>query len=87
MAIAVVYNVTDIAGIPTLLASVASQLGPVTILVNSAGIALISTLDHHGPGVAATWEKVITTNLTGPAAFMCSVLPAMLAHGRGTILG
>ncbi|PTB61864.1 NAD(P)-binding protein [Trichoderma citrinoviride] len=84
-AIALVYDLTNIPGIPALLSSIEAQLGPITILVNNAGIALINALSQHNPDLRA-WEKVITTNLTSPAAIMSCVLPSMLCRSSGTII-
>lgn len=84
-AIALVYDLTNIPGIPGLLSSIESQLGPITILVNNAGIALVNALEQHNPNILA-WEKVITTNLTSSSAFICSVLPSMLSRSSGTII-
>ncbi|KAK0644666.1 hypothetical protein B0T16DRAFT_460696 [Cercophora newfieldiana] len=45
-AVAIVYDVTDIIGIPPLVASIESQLGgPITILINNAGIAFVNALE------------------------------------------
>jgi short-subunit dehydrogenase len=84
-AISIVYDLTNITGIPTLLSSIEAQLGPITILVNNAGIALIHSLAQQQPDVSA-WEKLITTNLTSPMTMTYSVLPSMLARGTGTII-
>ncbi|KAH6635888.1 hypothetical protein F5144DRAFT_644139 [Chaetomium tenue] len=84
-AIAMVYDLTNIPGIPALLSSVEAQLGPITILINNAGIAMVHALGQHNPNLFA-WEKVITTNLTSPLAMMSCILPSMLARLRGTIV-
>lgn len=92
-AIAIVHDLTDIPGIAALLASVEAQLGggPVSILINNAGIALVDSLEQHRPpsarAAADEWARVITTNLTAPSALACSVLPTMLSRaGGGTII-
>lgn len=60
------------------------DLGPVSILVNAAGI-----LDGYAPAdelSPAVWERVIAINLSG--TFYCAkrVLPGMLARGVGRII-
>ena len=60
-----------------------AELGPVTILVNNAGITgFCAFLDM----AVETWERMIRVNLRGP--FLCTraVLPDMLAAGWGRIV-
>jgi 2-hydroxycyclohexanecarboxyl-CoA dehydrogenase len=60
-----------------------AELGPVTILVNNAGItAYCAFLDI----TVEAWERMIRVNLGGP--FLCTqaVLPDMLAAGWGRIV-
>jgi len=57
--------------------------GPVTVLVNNAGIAPSGAFAKMS---LDDWRQVLDINLTG--AFLCSraVLPGMLAAGRGRIV-
>jgi 2-hydroxycyclohexanecarboxyl-CoA dehydrogenase len=60
-----------------------AELGPVTILVNNAGITgFCAFLDI----AVETWDRMIEVNLRGP--FLCTraVLPDMLAAGWGRIV-
>jgi 2-deoxy-D-gluconate 3-dehydrogenase len=62
---------------------VEGALGPVSILVNNAAVALIRSILDHTPG---DWDQVIGTNLN--ACFSLSKLAArsMARHGRGKII-
>ena len=55
----------------------AGELGPLRVLVNSAGIAsAVRTVDRHGqPMPLATFERVVATNLIG--TFNCIRLAAV----------
>ena len=60
-----------------------AALGPVTVLVNNAGIAPsrpISKLD------LATWNSALSVNVTAPMLLAQAVLPDMLADGFGRIV-
>lgn len=60
-----------------------SDLGPVTILVNNAGIA------HSAPFDRTTldrWQEVLAVDLTGPFLCIQQVLAPMLAAGGGRIV-
>lgn len=81
--IAVYGDVRDQMSVDTMMESVRSALGPITVLVNNAGIA------KHTPFmeiVESEWTEVLNTNLSG--AFRCtkSVLRDMLAAGHGCVV-
>jgi NAD(P)-dependent dehydrogenase (short-subunit alcohol dehydrogenase family) len=81
--IAVYGDVCDQTSVNTMMEAVRSALGPITVLVNNAGIA------RHTPFMNITeseWTEVINTNLSG--AFRCikSVLDDMLAAGHGCVV-
>ncbi|MGP7997620.1 MAG: SDR family NAD(P)-dependent oxidoreductase [Streptosporangiaceae bacterium] len=79
-------DVTDESGVTQAIATVTSQLGPVDVLVNNAGItgSQAATTCHETP--AAEWDRVFAVNVRGP--FLCSraVLPSMAARGHGHII-
>lgn len=66
------------------LAALAVELGPVDILVNSAGIV--------GPGVplvettAADWHRVLGVNVLGVVATMRAFVPGMVERGWGRVV-
>lgn len=73
-------DVTDDAA----LAAAAETIGPVDILVNSAGIV--------GPGVplletdAADWQKVLAVNVLGVVGAMRAFVPGMVQQGWGRVV-
>ena len=81
-AAAVVGDVTDEAAVTRAFAEAAAR-GPVTVLVNNAGIAESAPL---GKTTIAAWRRCFDVNVTG--AFLClqQVLPGMRAAGVGRIV-
>ncbi len=81
---AMACDVADWASVQALLAETRRRLGPVTALVNNAGvIEPIGRLEAADPG---TWARNIQINLVGAFHAVRAVLPDMLAAGRGTIV-
>lgn len=65
------------------LAVAASELGPVSILVNNAGI------ERRGGVLDCTdedWDDMLNVDLKGIFLVSRAVLPAMLEHGKGAIV-
>ena len=82
-ALPLTLDVTDPFAITVCYAAIQAQLGPVTVLVNNAGVApSMRFLDTD----LETWENTMKINATG--AFLCSqgVLPNMLESGFGRIV-
>jgi len=82
-AIALPLDVSDRVAVDAAMAEVRSQLGPVQILVTSAGI------DEFAPFVeitAAAWDRMLAVNLTGTFHCVQSALPDMLAAHWGRIV-
>jgi NAD(P)-dependent dehydrogenase (short-subunit alcohol dehydrogenase family) len=76
-------DVTDRAAIDAALASIREELGPVTILVNSAGLdgfKRFTEIDFE------TWQRVINVNLHGVFHCIQAVLPDMIEAGWGRIV-
>ncbi|UTT42761.1 glucose 1-dehydrogenase [Exiguobacterium aurantiacum] len=59
------------------------KFGPITILVNNAGIALTHTIDELSE---ADYRKVIDINQVGVFLGMKSVIPSMRKAGHGSII-
>lgn len=64
--------------------TVRERLGPVTILVNNAGI--IGPLQPTAEVAPAEWARTLEINLIGAFYAVRLVLPDMLAQGRGRII-
>jgi 3-oxoacyl-[acyl-carrier protein] reductase len=82
-AIAVGADVSDSAAVTHMVNQIATELGPVDVLVNNAGIALIRTVDEL---TEADFDRTITLNLK--SAFLCTqaVLPHLRAQRWGRIV-
>ena len=82
-AAASLFDVTDADAVKRAVRAIADTAGPVSILVNNAGIqrrhAFVDFPD-------ADWEAVMATNLTGPYRVSKAVLPDMIAARRGKVI-
>jgi 2-hydroxycyclohexanecarboxyl-CoA dehydrogenase len=78
-----VADVTDRAAIDAALDAVRSALGPITILVNAAGMTSFRRFTNLTP---AEWSKVVDVNLNGVFHVTQAVLPDMLEAGWGRIV-
>jgi 3-oxoacyl-[acyl-carrier protein] reductase len=79
-----VVDVTDYAGLEAAHAKVEREVGPVSILLNSAGIpGKNANLDEYE---LDEWRKVIEINLTGTFYVNRVVLPSMKARNYGRIV-
>jgi 3-oxoacyl-[acyl-carrier protein] reductase len=58
-------------------------LGPITILVNNAGIGGGGAIHNHS---VAEWDRIMAINLRGPFLMSRAVLPAMRRRQRGHIV-
>jgi NAD(P)-dependent dehydrogenase (short-subunit alcohol dehydrogenase family) len=82
-AIAVETDVADRASVDQAFAQIRSDLGPVEILVTSAGI---ESFDAVLDITAEKWDRIIAENLTGTFTCVQAALPDMLAAGWGRIV-
>jgi 3-oxoacyl-[acyl-carrier protein] reductase len=82
-AIAVAADVSDSTAVAHMMNQIATELGPVDVLINNAGVALIRTVDEL---TEADFDRTITLNLK--SAFLCTqaVLPHMRAQRWGRIV-
>jgi 3-oxoacyl-[acyl-carrier protein] reductase len=80
---AVRLDVTEPAAVRTAFREIVATAGPVTVLVNAAGVLrdrpLVRMADQD-------WDEVLTTNLTGPFHCVRQALPSMIAAGYGRIV-
>ena len=65
------------------LQSLISDFGPITVLVNNAGMGYTGALADMP---LADWQKLMDLNLTSVFLTIQAVLPSMRAQGSGTIL-
>ncbi len=76
-------DVTDTKALPAFVERVIREVGPVSILVNNAGIHV------KKPALEMTdedFDSVLTTHLTGAFALSRAVAPGMIAQGKGSIV-
>jgi 2-hydroxycyclohexanecarboxyl-CoA dehydrogenase len=82
-AIAVEVDVADRTSVTAAFARVRADLGPVEILVTSAGV---ESFDPVLEISAEKWDRIIGVNLTGTFTCVQAALPDMLAAGWGRIV-
>jgi 3-oxoacyl-[acyl-carrier protein] reductase len=82
-AMAVGADVAEPAEVVVMVARVATTLGPISILVNNAGLARQATLDTFDPDALARMRRV---NVDGPIAAIRAVMPAMRERRYGRIV-
>jgi 3-oxoacyl-[acyl-carrier protein] reductase len=82
-AIAVRADVSQASEVERLVRDVTTAFGPVTVLVNNAGILGVLGYDQVDE---AEWERVIRTNLTSAFLVTKAVLPGMISAGWGRII-
>ena len=76
-------DVTDRAQVDAALAAIRAQLGPVTILVNAAGL---DGFKRFTDITFDEWQKVVDVNLNGVFHCIQAVLPDMVEAGWGRIV-
>lgn len=77
-------DVSDEAEVQQVFAAVTARFGPVTVLVNNAGISGVNKPTHE---IAETeWDALMAVNVKG--VFFCTkhAIPAMRQAGRGSII-
>lgn len=77
-------DVTDEAMMTGVIEALRESLGPVTILVNNAG--LVEPIGPFGESGLDEWWRCVEVNLRGPVICTHLVMHDMIAHGRGRIL-
>jgi len=80
----IAVDITDLPGLEAAVKSVESTVGPISILVNSAGIAgSNTTLENYDP---EEWRRVVEINLNGTFYVNKVVIPGMKARNYGRIV-
>ncbi len=80
----VVVDITDADAVTAAVSQTEASLGPVSILVNSAGIAGPNHALHQYP--LEDWRRVIEVNLNGTFYVNRAVVPGMKARNYGRIV-
>lgn len=78
-----VADVTNAETVQSAVAEIEAALGPITGLVNNAGIAGFGAVHDARP---SDWDRVMAVNVTGTYLASKAVLPGMLARRRGAIV-
>jgi decaprenylphospho-beta-D-erythro-pentofuranosid-2-ulose 2-reductase len=76
-------DVTDIARIPEVVAEIATTVGSIDLVLMAAGVLGDQAADEHDPVATA---RVLSTNLTGPAAVMTAFAGVLRRQGHGHIV-
>ncbi len=79
-AVPVELDVTDPASVARAFEQAAAALGPITVLVNNAGIAVTKPLLDH---TEDDWRQVIEVNLNGAWRVAQAAARHMVKHGQG----
>ena len=75
----VVYDLTDIAGIPALV----ERLGPIEVLVNNAGIQNAIAIDRY---TEEQRKRILAVNLEAPVALIHALSKQMIARRSGKVI-
>ena len=82
-ALPLAIDVTDPASVADAVGRTESELGPVDVVVNNAGVAESAPLARTEPEL---WERHFRVNATGPYLVTRAVLPGMLERGWGRVI-
>lgn len=80
---AVPADLSDLSQIDPLIERSETELGPVDLLVNNAGVEITSAFTSY---TSDELTSVIDVNLTAPLLLTHRVVPGMLARGRGHVV-
>ncbi len=87
-AVGVVADLTTTAGVQALQVA-AEAAGPVDVLVNNAGMAILGTMDEPGDLAGldpVAWQRSLDRNLTTAYLVTRALLPGMKTRGYGRIV-
>jgi len=76
-------DVTKASDVAALIANTERTLGPISVLVNNAGIGLFGPTHEK---TEADWDRVLNTNLKSVFLVSRAVAPSMISQGRGDII-
>jgi NAD(P)-dependent dehydrogenase (short-subunit alcohol dehydrogenase family) len=78
-----VSDVTRATDVSDLVAKTEAALGPISVLVNNAGIGLFGPAHEKSE---AAWDRILSTNLKSVFLVSKAVAPSMIRRGRGDII-
>ncbi len=78
-----VLDVTDTAGIRTVIERSFAQLGRIEVIISNAGYGLLGAAEEVSD---AQVEHIVATNLLGPIQLIRAVLPHLRAQGGGRVI-
>ncbi len=78
-----IADVSRSADVASLVVNVEAALGPISILVNNAGVGLFGPAQEKSE---ADWDRVLDTNLKGVFLVSRAVAPSMIRQGHGDII-
>jgi 3-oxoacyl-[acyl-carrier protein] reductase len=76
-------DVTRSADVNALVSKTEAELGPISILVNNAGIGLFGAVQDRSED---DWDSVLNTNLRSVFLMAQAVIPSMIRQGAGDIV-
>ena len=76
-------DVRDSAAVNAAVAAIVAEIGPITVLVNAAGVSSFGTADTIDE---AEWSRVLDINLRGTWLVARAVLPGMVKRRGGSIV-
>lgn len=79
----VVCDVSDAASVKSAVGEAAERLGPATVLVNNAGIAITGTVEEISED---DWDRTFAVNVKSVFLMSREVIPAMRARTGGSIV-
>ncbi|MEO6988978.1 MAG: SDR family oxidoreductase [Aquihabitans sp.] len=79
----VVVDVRDEASVQGAVDEIESELGPVRVLANVAGVLRFA---HTHTSTVEDWDLLVDVNMKGPFLMCRAVIPSMLANGGGSIV-
>ena len=85
-AIDVVCDVSDHGALKAMVATVVDRLGGIDIVINNAGVSLITSAFQDEDDYEANWARTLDINLTAHSRLIRLALPHLLAAGGGRIV-
>ena len=77
-------DVTDARQVRAVVDAAVTELGPIDVLVNNAGVSLPAPIGADG--YEAAWELTLAVNLTGYTRLVRACLPHLMRNGAGRIV-